>query len=83
VSKSSTHQLVALGIAGIAAALSGCSGSKAPPESAAGHEPSGEKHGCKTDAEGKHVCGAKMQETAPSTRSPDDDEGGTPEKVAP
>ena len=81
MSNSSIHQLVALGVAGITAALSGCGGSKAPPDSAAGHEPSGEKHGCKTDAEGKHVCGAKMDETAPSTTPPGD--GNPPEKVAP
>lgn len=64
---------------GIAAALSGFGGSKVPPENAAGHEPSGEKHGCKTDAEGKHGCGAKMDETAPSTMPPDDD-AATPKK---
>jgi hypothetical protein len=55
-----TKQLVALALAGLAAGISACGGSS-PAAEAPAAEPSGEKHGCKTDAEGKHVCGAGMK----------------------
>lgn len=55
-----TKHLVALALAGITAGLSGCGGST-PGAEAPAAEPAAEKHGCKTDAEGKHVCGAEMK----------------------
>ena len=54
-------QIVALALAGLAAGVSGCGGSS-PTAEAPAAEPTGEKHGCKTDAEGKHVCGAEMKQ---------------------
>ena len=53
-------QWVALAFAGLAAGAAGCgSGTQAAESPAA--EPTSEKHGCKTDAEGKHVCGSEMK----------------------
>jgi hypothetical protein len=62
-------QIVALAFAGLAAGVTGCGGSS-PSAEAPAAEPSAEKHGCKTDAEGKHVCGAEMkpgEESAPAS----------------
>lgn len=53
-------QIVALALAGLAAGVTGCGGS-GPSAEAPAAEPTAEKHGCKTDAEGKHVCGAGMK----------------------
>jgi hypothetical protein len=53
--------IVALALAGLATGVSGCGGSS-PTAEAPAAEPTGEKHGCKTDAEGKHVCGAELKE---------------------
>ena len=55
-----TKQLVALALAGLAAGVTGCGGSS-PAAEAPAAEPNSEKHGCKTDAEGKHVCGAGIK----------------------
>lgn len=52
--------IVALALAGLATGVSGCGGST-PAAEAPAAAPTGEKHGCKTDADGKHVCGAEMK----------------------
>lgn len=57
-----------LAAAGLAAGISGCGGSTPPPDAAA-QEPNMEKHGCKTDAEGKHSCGGEMKEETPPASS--------------
>jgi hypothetical protein len=62
-------QIVALALAGLAAGVSGCGGSS-PTAEAPAAEPSSEKHGCKTDAEGKHVCGAGMKQGEESGKAP-------------
>jgi hypothetical protein len=62
-------QLVALALAGLAAGVSACGGSS-PAAEAPAAEPTGEKHGCKTDAEGKHVCGAGMKTDEESGTAP-------------
>lgn len=85
MNKPSISQIVALAVAGISAGLVGCGGNNAPADSAAGQEPSGEKHGCKKDAEGKHICGAEvkkedMDKAAPTTPPA---ESGPAEKAAP
>jgi hypothetical protein len=51
-----------------------CTSSNAPPAAAPEAEPMTEKHGCKTDANGKHACGADMS-SAP--------EGDAPKPAAP
>lgn len=55
-----TKHIVALALAGLTAGVSGCGGSS-PAAEAPAAEPTADKHGCKTDGEGKHVCGAEMQ----------------------
>lgn len=55
------NRLMAVALAGLAAGAAGCGGSSAPASSAA-QEPNGEKHGCKTDADGKHACSAEMKQ---------------------
>jgi hypothetical protein len=62
------QSLALLAAAGLAAGLAGCGGSTQAPDSAA-QEPAMEKHGCKTDAEGKHSCGSEMKEEAPAPAS--------------
>ena len=62
-------QIVAVALAGLAAGASGCGGSS-PTAEAPATPPTGEKHGCKTDAEGKHVCGAGMKHGAESGTAP-------------
>jgi hypothetical protein len=64
-----TKRLVALALAGLAAGVSACGGSR-PAAEAPAAEPTGEKHGCKTDAEGKHVCGAGMKPGEESGTAP-------------
>jgi hypothetical protein len=54
-------QIVVLALAGLAVGVTGCGGSS-PTAEAPAAEPTAEKHGCKTDAEGKHVCGAEMKQ---------------------
>lgn len=61
--------IVALALAGLAAGVSGCA-SNSPTAEAPAAEPTGEKHGCKTDAEGKHVCGAEMKHGEESGAAP-------------
>lgn len=61
--------IVALALAGLAAGVSGCGGST-PAAEAPAAEPTGEKHGCKTDADGKHVCGAEMKKGEHSGPAP-------------
>ena len=67
-----SKQLVALALAGLAAGVSACGGNS-PAAEAPATEPNSEKHGCKTDAEGKHVCGAGVKP---------DQEGGAPPSPA-
>jgi hypothetical protein len=62
-------QIVTLALAGLAAGVSGCAGSS-PTAEAPAAEPTAEKHGCKTDAEGKHVCGAAMKDGEESRTAP-------------
>lgn len=57
----SKQTLMILAAAGLAAGISGCGGSTLPADAAA-QEPSMEKHGCKTDADGKHSCGGEMKD---------------------
>lgn len=64
-----TKQLFALALAGLAAGVSACGGNS-PAAEAPAAEPTGEKHGCKTDAEGKHVCGAGMTTDAENGTAP-------------
>lgn len=64
-----TKQLVALALAGLTAGVTGCGGSN-PAAEAPAAEPNSEKHGCKTDAEGKHVCGAGMKPDQESGTAP-------------
>jgi hypothetical protein len=64
-----TKRLVALALAGLTAGVTGCGGSS-PPAEAPAAEPNSEKHGCKTDAEGKHVCGAGMKPDEKSGTAP-------------
>lgn len=60
--------LLLAAVAGITAGAA-CAGSNAPPAAAPEAQPMTEKHGCKTDANGKHVCGGDMSD-APATDAP-------------
>lgn len=60
--------LLLAAVAGITAGAA-CTSSNAPPAATPGTEPMTEKHGCKTDANGKHACGGDMSE-APAIDAP-------------
>lgn len=60
--------LLLAAVAGITAGAA-CTSSNAPPAAAPEAQPMAEKHGCKTDANGKHVCGGDMSD-APAADAP-------------
>lgn len=76
------NQLMALAFAGLTAGLTGCGGSAAPASSAA-QDPSGEKHGCKADADGKHSCSAEMKQEDMKGTPPAESDGAPGSKPAP
>ena len=67
--KKSNAHLAALALAGMTSALAGCGGSTPASESPA-QEPAGDKHNCKYDAEGKHICGAAMKKDDKPAEAP-------------